>query len=193
MEPTTAPPQESFTSEKTLFKFESLTKEKHQSRHAITIGRTPQEIFSFLRNLDNLTRVIKGVDLIMPINNEDSRWTSILKNGEPFDWQVTIREKIAGESLHWSSSADGSTTKTSGDVHLARASDGRGTVVALTMNYSVPGGKVGEWLAFLGGHDPDTLAQINLHRLKAYLETGEIPTTDGQSTGRSEDLEPIQH
>jgi len=193
MEPTNVSRQETVATEKTLFKYLPRTREKHQSHHSITIARQPGDVFNFLRDLDNLARVIKGIDTIVPISEEDSRWTSILQNGEPFDWEVNIRVKLPGESLHWTSSADGSTTKTSGDLHLARASDGLGTVVVVTMDYAVPGGRVGEWLAFLGGHDPDTLARINLHRLKAYLETGEIPTTEGQPTGRAQDLMPTQH
>jgi uncharacterized membrane protein len=178
--------------EKTFFKYEPRAKERHPCRHAITIGRTPADVYSFLLSLDHLIRVIKGVDDIQRVGEEDSRWMSSLRNGEPFEWQVNIRVKTPGESLRWTSTANG-TTKTSGEIHLAKAAGDRGTVVALTMDYEIPGGRVGEWLAMLGGHDPDTLALINLHRLKALLETGEIPTVEGQPSGRSGDLLPTQH
>jgi uncharacterized membrane protein len=52
------------------------------------------------------------------------------------------------------------------------------------MDYSVPGGKLTEFLTFFSGESPDILILTNLHRLKAFLETGEIPTTEGQSSGR---------
>jgi hypothetical protein len=54
------------------------------------------------------------------------------------------------------------------------------------MNYSIPGGKLTEWTTLFSGEDPDTLTITNLKRLKAFLETGEIPTTKGQTSGRKE-------
>ena len=56
----------------------------------------------------------------------------------------------------------------------------------MNMDYSVPGGKITELIAKMRGEDPDSLAIINLKRLKAFLETGEIATIEGQPSGREE-------
>jgi hypothetical protein len=42
---------------------------------------------------------------------------------------------------------------------------------------------VGSGFAKLLGKDPSFLMQQDLRRLKALMETGEIPTTEGQSHG----------
>jgi hypothetical protein len=44
---------------------------------------------------------------------------------------------------------------------------------------------VGAVFAQLWGKEPSLQIQEDLHRLKQLLETGEIPTTEGQPRGRS--------
>lgn len=70
---------------------------------------------------------------------------------------------------------------------MARALADEGTVIALEADYELPGGKLQEWLRMFSGNDPDTVMQVQLKRLKAFLETGEIPTTVGQPSGREEE------
>jgi uncharacterized membrane protein len=79
-----------------------------------------------------------------------------------------------------------------GAVWFVEAPAGRGTIVRLSLNYSVPGGKFSEWVTKLNGEDPDSLILLNLRRLKALLETGEIPTIEGQPSGREDDSRPVQ-
>jgi len=52
------------------------------------------------------------------------------------------------------------------------------------MTYHVPGGRLTELAGQAAGEDPYSLTLTNLRRLKAYLETGEIPTIEGQPSGR---------
>jgi len=35
------------------------------------------------------------------------------------------------------------------------------------------------------GKDSKSQSTVNLYRLKAYLETGEVPTIEGQANGRN--------
>jgi uncharacterized membrane protein len=51
------------------------------------------------------------------------------------------------------------------------------------MSYSPPAGAVGAAFAKLLGSDPGQRMQSDLRRLKQILETGEIPTTVGQTRG----------
>ncbi len=51
------------------------------------------------------------------------------------------------------------------------------------MRFHSPHGAIGAALAKVIGKDPSFLMQQDLRRLKAVIETGEIPTTQGQSHG----------
>jgi hypothetical protein len=57
----------------------------------------------------------------------------------------------------------------------------------VTINYNPPAGKVGAKLASLLGGEPAQLIKDDLRRLKQVLETGEIATVEGQSSGRASD------
>jgi hypothetical protein len=46
-----------------------------------------------------------------------------------------------------------------------------------------PAGELGRAIAKLFGKDPNFLMQQDLRRFKALVETGEIPTTEGQPHG----------
>jgi hypothetical protein len=52
------------------------------------------------------------------------------------------------------------------------------------LNYNPPGGKAASLLAKLFGKEPGQLIDQNLRRLKQLVETCEIPTTQGQTSGR---------
>lgn len=155
------------------------------SKFSVTIGKTQAEIFAFWRDFKNLTLFMKDIKDIRIISAKKSHWTVALKSGLKAEWDAEITAERVNEMIAWKS-LKGSEVETSGSVWFSPAPGDRGTVVSLIMDYSVPGGKLTELLTKITGEDPDSLAFINLRRLKAYLETGEIPTTEGQSSGREE-------
>ena len=53
------------------------------------------------------------------------------------------------------------------------------------MQYSPPGGKVGNAVAWFFGQEPSQTVREDLRRFKQLMEAGEIPTTSGQPKGKS--------
>jgi hypothetical protein len=49
--------------------------------------------------------------------------------------------------------------------------------------YQPPAGSIGNAFAKMLGKDPNFMMRQDLRRLKALIETGEIPTVEGQSHG----------
>jgi len=62
-----------------------------------------------------------------------------------------------------------------------------GTRVHVKLQYSPPAGKLGAAFAWLTGEEPRIQVRDDLRRFKALLEAGEIPTIDGQTSGRARD------
>ena len=87
--------------------------------------------------------------------------------------------------ISWRSLPD-SEVETKGSVWFTHSPRNEGTIVSLGMAYSIPGGKLTELLTKITAEDPNSLSNLNLRRLKAYMETGEVPTTEGQVSGREE-------
>ncbi|MCC2679144.1 MAG: cyclase [Pseudobdellovibrio sp.] len=153
------------------------------SRFAVTIGKPIEEVFNFWRNFQNLSFFMKDLKEVEVLSPTLTRWVMELKNGVKATWDAEVTAERKNEMISWKS-LPGSEVETDGSVWFSPAPQGKGCVVSLVMNYSAPGGKVTEFITKLTGEDGDTLMQVNLRRLKAFLETGEIPTTEGQPNGR---------
>lgn len=144
---------------------------KTKSRYSITINRPIDEVFIFISNLRNLTDVLVSAELRV---HDHSRL------------EIDLKVERANERISFRST-EKSDVEVHGEIGLAHAPADRGTVIALEADYTLPGGKLQEWLGLFSGQDLDTVMQIQLKRLKSFLETGEIPTTAGQPSGRDEE------
>jgi len=165
---------------------------RYKNYRAISIeDRHPQEVYEFFRNFDNLQRYMKGIEEIKVVSFHQSHWKIRLKTGLSLEWDVEIVEEIPGVMLRWQSLPQ-SHVNSQGVVLFTKALSSTGTVVSVSMDCDLPGGKMTGLAAMLTGDDPNSLIQNNLRRLKAYMETGEIPTTQGQSSGR-EDTSITEH
>jgi uncharacterized membrane protein len=111
-----------------------------------------------------------------------SHWIVKTSHDRTLEWDARLIEDKPGQMLSWQS-LDGADVDNAGSVWFTPATGGRGTVVKVSMKYSPPGGKFGTVLAKLFGDDFEKEMSEDLFRLKSLLETGEIPTTEGQSRG----------
>jgi len=53
----------------------------------------------------------------------------------------------------------------------------------VTLNYIPPMGRAGSMVAKLFGRDADQMVREDLRNFKRLMETGEVPTTQGQPRG----------
>lgn len=158
--------------------------EAEKSYRSILIeDHRPDDIYQFFRNLENLSYFMKGIQTVRVDSPVRSHWVVQLKSGTKIEWDAEIFDEIPGIMISWQSLPQ-SEVVTSGSIWFSKAPRGKGTIVNLAMDYDLPNGKDTELSTLFAGEDPDSLALTNLHRLKAYLETGEVPTTEGQSSGR---------
>jgi len=80
----------------------------------------------------------------------------------------------------------GSMVESMGRVEFIDAPAGRGTIVRVSMEYNPPAGSLGAAFAKLLREEPGLQIRDDLRRFKQMMEAGEIPTVEGQSSGRSE-------
>ena len=72
-----------------------------------------------------------------------------------------------------------------GSIHFRPAPGNRGTEVRFNQKVNPPGGQLAILVARLFGDDPAARVRESLRRLKQLLEAGEVPTTEGQPSGRA--------
>lgn len=151
-------------------------------KEAITVARPVEEVYRFWRNLSNLPRFMRHLEEVAELDRTRSRWTARGPAGTSLTWDAHIINEVTNELIGWRSvgSAD---VVSAGSVHFNPSPRG-GTEIVVHLQYDPPAGKLGAWVASLFGEEPSQQIREDLHRLKVYLETGEAPTTDGQSAGR---------
>lgn len=158
--------------------------------HSITINKPTAELYSFWREFSNLPRFMKHLESVTTLDSGVTRWVGKGPAGKPVEWDAEVYNEKENELISWRS-LPGSEFVNAGTVRFEPAPGGRGTIVRVTMNYNVPGGKVTATLARLLGQAPEQLVAEDLRRLKQIMETGEIATIDGQTSGRAEYAHPV--
>ena len=148
----------------------------------ITINKSPDECYRFWRNFDHFPDFMQHLESVQKITDTRSHWTAKAPIGASVEWDAEIDADRPGELLSWHSVA-GADVDNSGAVRFERAPGGRGTIVRVEMQYKPPGGKAGALVARLFGENPSQQLDGDLRRFKQLIETGEIPTTAGQSAG----------
>jgi uncharacterized membrane protein len=151
---------------------------------AITINRSPEEVYRFWRDFQNLPRFMKRLESVQATGDKRSHWVAKAPAGTTVEWDAEITEDRPNELIAWRS-LEGADVDNVGSVRFERAPGGRGTVVKVNMQYSPPAGAIGAGVAKLFGEDPEWQIKNALRRFKQLMETGEIITTEGQPAGRS--------
>ena len=148
----------------------------------IAVNKTPEECYQFWRNFENLPRFMEHVESVKALGDGKYHWVVKAPAGMTVEWDAELTQdspsRIAWQSL------PGADVTNSGSVEFGKATAGHGTIVKAIIHYDPPGGKLGSAVAKLFGEEPSIQAKMDLRRFKAVIETGEVPTTEGQSSGR---------
>lgn len=155
---------------------------KPTAHATVLLNCTPERAFEFWHNFENLPRFMRHLESVSVTGDRRSRWTAIGPMGKRVSWNAEITNERPNESISWQS-LPGSDVEVNGTVEFRPAPADRGTVVSADIRYQPPGGTLGKIAAQILGKNPRFLMEQDLRRLKALIETGELPTTEGQSHG----------
>ncbi len=150
---------------------------------AVTIERSPDELYRFWRNFENLPRFMEHLDAVTVQDNTHSHWVANAPAGKHVEWDALITSERENEAISWHSVGN-SDIGNAGTVQFMPAPGGRGTVVKVTLEYDPPAGRSGATVAKLFGEEPEQQVREDLRHFKEIMEAGEIPTTKGQPSGR---------
>ncbi|HEY0377866.1 MAG TPA: SRPBCC family protein [Pyrinomonadaceae bacterium] len=151
---------------------------------SVTVNRAPEEVYRFWRNFENLPRFMNHLESVSDLGNDRSHWVAKAPAGKTVEWDAEVYNEKENELIAWRS-LEGADVDNAGSVRFEAAPEGRGTVVRVTLKYDPPAGKLGSLIAKLWGEEPSQQIEEDLRRFKQVMETGEIPTTEGQPSGRS--------
>jgi uncharacterized membrane protein len=141
------------------------------------------ELYGFWANLEQLPRVMPELVSVTMLDHRRSHWIARGPLGRHTEWYADIINDIPNELIAWRT-VEGSSLVSAGSIHFEPGTVGRGTTVRVKLQYDPPGGKLGAALAWAFGDSPSQVLREGLRRFKQLMETGEIPTTDGQPRGQ---------
>ena len=150
---------------------------------SIAVSKSPEECYRFWRSFENLPRFMQSLESVQQLDERRSRWVAKGPMATRLEWTSEITADRPGEELAWRT-LDDSGAANAGSVRFEAAPASRGTIVRVSLHYSPRGGALGAGLVRLLGHDPQSRIREDLRRFKQVMETGEIPTTLGQPSGR---------
>ena len=159
---------------------------------ATTIRKSPQDVYAYWRQLDNLPTFMTHLEEVRIIDDTRSHWRATAPFDKTVEWDAQITEEVPGERISWRSmeSAD---VHNEGTVRFSPAPGGRGTEVSVMLSYGLPGGALGGVVARYFGEEPHQQLDDDLRRLKQVLETGEVVRSEAAPSGKRSRHEFPQH
>ncbi|HVY25132.1 MAG TPA: SRPBCC family protein [Polyangiaceae bacterium] len=165
-------------------------------RKSITIDRSPDAVYAYWRDLENLPRFMAHLEAVRE-DAEGSLWRAKGPAGSTVEWRAEITIDKPNETIAWRS-LEGASVPNRGVVRFKPGPGGRGTELHVELTYDPPAGVLGAAIAKLFGEEPGQQIAGDLRRLKQVLETGGVVHSDasihsGMHAARpADDDEPIR-
>jgi uncharacterized membrane protein len=151
---------------------------------AATINRPAHELYRFWRSLDKLPVIMEHLESVTVLDEKRSHWVAKAPAGRTVEWDAEITDDDPNRRIAWRSLPHAD-VQSEGFVTFEPAGGDRGTVVRVVLRYVPPAGIEGAFIAKFLGEEPAIQLEQDLHRFKQMMETGEVPTTQGQPHGQS--------
>lgn len=147
----------------------------------ITVNRTPEELYHFWRNFENLPRIMSHLESITVLGDKRSHWVARGPLEMKFEWDAEIIHEEENKLIGWRSIGQPDVDH-AGSVHFKAAPGKRGTEMKVVLRYDPPGGKAGAAFAKLFRNDPERQIEEDLRHFKQVMEAGEIAVA-GEASG----------
>lgn len=156
---------------------------KQAETHAVfLVNGPPEQAYKLWRNFAGLPRFMVHLKSVRELDSRRSEWVALGPGQREVRWSAEITEDTPNQRIAWRSLPN-SDVQTSGSVDFRPDPQGRGTYVSANVQYGFPGGPLTAGAAALFGKNPEFVVREDVRRFKQLLETGEVPTTRGQTHG----------
>jgi uncharacterized membrane protein len=160
-----------------------LEGDRHHVRTAITVRAPREEIYRFWHDFENFPRFMTHLESVRVTGDRRSHWKA-KGPGRTVEWDAEVVDDRPNELIAWRS-LPGADVEHSGRVRFVDAPGDRGTEIHVEMEYTAPGGVLGEAVAKLAGEEPEQQASDDLRRFKQIVETGIVVRSEGSPEGHT--------
>jgi uncharacterized membrane protein len=149
---------------------------------SVTINASVESLYQRWRRLEDLPEYMSHLESVTPLDDRRSHWVARGPAGQRVSWEAEIINDVPNEVIGWRT-LEGSELVSAGSVTFKSAGRDRGTELRVRLQYQSPAGRAGAAIAWLMGRSPAQSIRDDLRRFKAFIEAGEVPTTEGQPAG----------
>lgn len=164
-----------------------------EAQATMTIARPPQVLYELWRDTTLIPKWQERIVQVSDMGNGRCRWTMAVKEDKKLEWYSQIVAEEPSSRIAWKTE-EGTDVQLAGQVIFEPAMNGRGTVVRVTQQFRLPGGKFASFFSAPQLRSPEAYVRENLRHFKQLAETGEVARSQGQSHGKSNmrgDIESI--
>lgn len=162
---------------------------------AVLIGRKPEELYPFWKDLSNIVQIEPFLDSVRPLGDQRWRWRARIRGVPAIEMEMEIVRDQPNRQIEWRS-VEGSPTAMRASIQFSPAIGDRGTLVRMEVELDGPIALLAKPASALG-FGPELRLEQHLRRFKQLMETGEIARASrGQATQphprfeRARELEP---
>ena len=134
----------------------------------IIVDRSPQDVYRFWRNLENLPKFMEHVQSVREIDERRSQWVVKGPAGTEVEWTAQILTDRENSLISWES-LPGAEVQNAGSVRFEPVNNGQSTEVKVSLQYLPPAGVIGATVAKLFGEAPEQQLDEDLQRFKELL------------------------
>jgi uncharacterized membrane protein len=162
-------------------------KEGYQFQESVVVDASPEKLYAFWRNLENLPRIMRHVESVTMMKDGLSHWVVKGPPGVRVEWDGEVINEVENELIGWRS-LPGADVNHAGSVHFEEVPGG--TKVTVVLRYVPPGGALGKAIARLFGTLPKEQVREDLQNFKTWMETGKNPLEAKKSSGAASAPQP---
>lgn len=151
---------------------------KTWARTSAHIQARPEECYQLWRAHERAPQWQEFITDVRQTGPKTSHWV-MEAGGKTVEWDAEVLADEPGRRIAWRST--GGDSQNAGEVVFEAAPGGRGTYVTVLQEFGQ--GKLATIAETITSRNPKQAVIENLRHFKALIETGEIPTTQGQPHG----------
>lgn len=149
---------------------------------SVAVNAPPEKLYAAWKDLQQLPRFMPYLESVTPLDGRRSHWVAKGANGAVIEWDAQITQDDGNSRLGWET-LPGSQYPHRGSVTFTPLGKDRGTRVFVEWIPDEASGMFATAMARLIGENPQLRITQGLRAFKQWIETGEVATTRGQSTG----------
>ncbi len=150
----------------------------------ITIQKPMEDVFAYARDLRNMKAYMPAISEVKIQGDTQTRIGIKHMNEQNLNFDIETIEEIPNNQISWRLTPL-ARFDLSASLRLKSAPEGRGTEVQVFLRIKPPVGALGTAFFKMSSPINHVLLSQTLHRFKQSIETGEVATIDGQSSGRA--------